>query len=235
MDPRILFLLGWGALNGGLATVVGSEVGWGEQVRLAMPEPETTEVAPVESTVLPAHSLPKLENKFRQTLERPLFVPSRRPAPPPPPPPPPPKPTMKKGQFQLLGTATLPDEGYAILREIEGGKIRQVQVGRQINGILLSKVEAEGVTLEQYDEKETLRLKVQPSPLGVPAAAEGKGAAAPGQIAQRLRQKARDKSTRSNPEQENEPKVSDPKANLPAEPGSAPEAETKPKVTRFGP
>jgi hypothetical protein len=156
MDPRIVFILAWGAVNGALLTYLGDRLGWGNDLHQALPNIPTVQTTSISVDVLPDFAMPKLDQKYKQTLERPLFVPTRRPAPPPPPPPPPPKPRMAKGQFQLVGMVNAGGKGYALLREINGGKVRYVEAGQTINGIRLGSVRPEGVTLEQYEDVEKI-------------------------------------------------------------------------------
>ena len=197
LDVRHLAFLGWAALNTGLAVVIGDRLDWGGQPHLEVPEPVTMTAEPVTVTLPADFTLPAAEKHFRQTLERPLFVPSRRPPPPPPPPPPPeppPKPTMQKGQFQLMGTMILPEASYVVLRDVASGKTRRVEQGQTINGILIQSVEPERATLSQYDDIEVLVMKVAPSPKTAspaavvpPAAAVPPGNAAATQAARALR------------------------------------------------
>jgi hypothetical protein len=174
-----LFVLGWGLANLGVAGLVGEQLDWGRP--LTLPEPvKTAQAASVAGpAILSDFALPKLDKHFKQMLERPLTVPTRRPAPPPPPPPPPPKPTMQKGQFQLIGTISLPSAGYALLRENSGGRLRQVELGQTINGLRLDKLTDTSAELTQYDDREVLYLKVLPSSKAAPLAAR---AAKPGAV-----------------------------------------------------
>ena len=172
-DIRHLAILTWVVANTGLVIFIGDRLGWGERLYLDVPVPEKLSPEKVEIDFLGDFSLPPLEKKFTQTLERPLFVPTRRPAPPippPPPPPPPPKPTMQRGQFQVTGVLILSDTAYVWLREIRTGKTWRVEKGKTVNGILVRDVSPESVVLSQYDDTEEVYMKIQPSP-GMPGAA----------------------------------------------------------------
>jgi len=169
MDARVPFILAWTGVNLAIAAALGSLLSWGGRMNPELPPIEAGKPAPVAFDVIPDYALPRLEQRFRQTLERPLFVPTRRPAPPPPPPPPPPKPTMKKGQFQLMGTMILPEASYVWLRDVESGKTRRVEMGQTINGILIAAVGPERVTMSQYDDEEIVRMKVAPSSVAATA------------------------------------------------------------------
>lgn len=176
LDVRHLAVIAWVAVCAGLALYIGERIGWGTRLRPAPPAAAVLKPDPVAPDLLAEYSLPDLEKNYLQILERPLFVPTRRPAPPPPPPPPPPKPTMQKGQFQLMGVMILPETSFAWLKEVAGGKTRKVEKGKTLNGILLSDVQPERVTLSQYDDTEVVAMKVQPS--GQPS---GPASAQPGQ------------------------------------------------------
>ena len=76
----------------------------------------------------------------RDTVERPAFIPTRRPAPaavqeva---------KPKMPRGQFTLTGTAVVDQKQIAFLRETAGGKARSVRAGETINGVVVAEVKA---------------------------------------------------------------------------------------------
>jgi len=178
-----LALLAWALVNAALVVEIGNELDWGESLRLPLPEPVVHPPVPVEVTLPPDFRLPARDRAFTGTLERPLFVPSRRKAPPVPPPPPPPPPTMKKGQFQLLGTTITDETRFAIVKEVAGGKVLRLLLNQTINGLRLEQIEPDRVVFTQYDDREELRLKIQPSskapPPGQPVSAPSSGEAAP--------------------------------------------------------
>ena len=180
LNIKGLAISAWGLANAVLLVGIGGELGWGEGLRQPLPMPEQLPSLPVAVEVHPDFQLPPREKAFKQSLERPLFVPNRRKAPPPPPPPPPPRPTMQKGQFQLLGTIITDEAKIAVVREIASGKERQVFQGYTVNGLLLESVETNRIVFTQYDDREEIRLKIQPSPK---AAAQAKPAPAGGQAA----------------------------------------------------
>ncbi|MEP7154188.1 MAG: hypothetical protein ABI905_00340 [Betaproteobacteria bacterium] len=109
---------------------------------------------------LPPFSLQPLEVAFKETGERPLFTPTRRPqalaaAT---------VPTMKKGQFKLSGTSVSGELTVAFLVELSSGKTVRVTKGKEINGITLDTVEGNRVVLKQGDETEELVLRTAASP-----------------------------------------------------------------------
>lgn len=167
LDVRHIGVALLAAAIAGLVERIGEETDWGRALTPSTPAMPTQAPLPTSLSLLDDFSQPSLDKHYTQTLERPLFVPTRRPAPPlppPPPPPPPPKPTMQKGQFQLAGAMILPETSYVILRDVASGKMRRVEKGQTINGILVEAVEAEQVVLSQYDDSEVVTMKVAPSP-----------------------------------------------------------------------
>lgn len=168
LNSHTLAYLAWGLVNTGLFVQLGQQAQWGLQPGLPVPVVAEQTPGKIEVETLPDYRLPALKKNFKETLARPLFVSSRREAPPIPPPPPPPKPTMKRGQFVLLGTVLLDGGNMAILKEVAGTRVRQISEGGVINGIKLEHVQPDRVVLSQYEETEELRLKVLPSAKAAP-------------------------------------------------------------------
>jgi hypothetical protein len=166
VNTKRLAILAWAVANASLVLLIGVELGWGKKLVQPMPVPVVSLSEPIEIVLPPDFRLPALEKAFAGTLERSLFVPTRRKAPPPPPPPPP---TMQKGQFQLLGTTITDEFSIAIVKEVSSGKVRQIYKGYTINGLQLDLVESDRIVFSQYDDREEIRLKIQASPK--PAAA----------------------------------------------------------------
>lgn len=184
LNIKSLALLAWALANAALVLAIGSELDWGGSLHLPVPAPVVHPPVPIEITLPPDYRLPEREKTYAATLERPLFVPSRREAPPVPPPPPPPPPTMKKGQFQLLGTTITDEIRTALVKEVSSGKVRQIELNQTINGLRLEQVEPERVVFTQYGDREELHLKIQSSPKvpppGQPGSVPATGMAAPG-------------------------------------------------------
>lgn len=112
----------------------------------------------VEAKLLPAFTLPPEAQVAPETTARPLFVPTRRPAPPaaaaaas----------TMKRGQFVLTGVTVTPDAAFAFLREVAGGKTKSVRKGEKVNELTVETVEPRRVVLRQGEETEELALNIQ--------------------------------------------------------------------------
>ena len=147
----------------GLLGVIGFETQWGSSLR-----PSTLAIAGQmtrggETSLLPVFSLPAIDAGFKETVERPLFTPSRRPVPlassag---------QPMMKKGQFRLAGTVINQDLPYAFLVEIATGKGVRVAKGGDIlfSGISVAEIDAVRVVLKQGEETEELSLRTTSSP-----------------------------------------------------------------------
>jgi len=166
VNTKRLAILAWAVANASLVLLIAAELGWGKKLVQPMPVPVVSLSEPIEIVLPPDFRLPALEKAYAGTLERSLFVPTRRKAPPPPPPPPP---TMQMGQFQLLGTTITDEFSIAIVKEVSSGKVRQIYKGYTINGLQLDLVESDRIVFSQYDDREEIRLKIQASPK--PAAA----------------------------------------------------------------
>ena len=158
-----------------IGLTIGFETGWGQSVRPLLTGGDKKNRAVEMVATLPSFSLASLETGFRESGERPLFTPSRRPA----------AanlaaaPVMKKGQFRLTGTSVSSDLNVAYLLETASGKTVRVAKGKEINGITLESVENSRVLLRQGEESEELVLKTAASPPRPPAAMPGTPGQAP--------------------------------------------------------
>jgi hypothetical protein len=149
-------------------------------------------VAPPDAKLLPPVVAQAPELSFPEMTARPLFTPTRRPAPP--------DPTagrasFARGQYVLQGVIAVGDQRTAMLKEKATGRIFRVDRGKDVNGIVVERIEPNEVTLAMGGEREDLALMVQrpdgkavaavpaesPGPFGGPPAAP---AAAPGAPAQ---------------------------------------------------
>lgn len=153
-----------GATALGAVAVVGLETDWGKQLRATgtpeRPAAGGTELAPA----LPAFKLGDADTVFRESGERPLFTPTRRP----------PLPVqaaavqqMKRGQFKLAGTVVNADTSVAYLVEIAGNKTLRVNKGAEVlgqAGLVVDSVEPSRVVLKMGDETEILELRTAASP-----------------------------------------------------------------------
>ncbi len=169
-----------------LIWTIGTELGWGNRINVSLPQPKLQKNRPAVLPLQPDFVLLSLDQSYTAILARPLFVPTRRPLPPklvprqhspssastrrPPPsstPPPlpapiePPKPTMRKGQFILDGIIITKDKNIALLREVATHKMVRVELGQEINGMQIEKLEPDKITFKQGDEHEELVLKIK--------------------------------------------------------------------------
>ncbi|HVE48757.1 MAG TPA: hypothetical protein VNG69_03960 [Casimicrobiaceae bacterium] len=153
----------WFLAFAAVAAIIGWETDWGRTLRRAPEPPAPAAAQRVDVSLLPDYQVEGGAAARRETVDRPAFVPTRRPAPPPaaqeva-------KPKMQRGQFALTGTAVVDKNSIAFLREMAGGKARSVRAGDTINGITIAEVGADRVKLVMGDESEELVLKVASGP-----------------------------------------------------------------------
>ena len=162
VDARVRSALFWMLLFAGIAALVGWETDWGHALRPALVADSTVAPQPVSVALLPEYRIDGGLESLRETVERTLFNPTRRPAPPqaaass--------KPAMQAGQFVLTGTTVIDKKATALLREVNGGRSRRVQQGETINGMLVAEVRSDRVRLTSGDATEELTLKVASGP-----------------------------------------------------------------------
>ena len=167
-----------GALVLGLLGVIGVETQWGSSLRQPSILMTGQAVKSGDTSLLPAFGLPAIDAGFKETLDRPLFVPSRRPVPvgigav---------QPVMKKGQFRLAGTVINKDLPYVFLVEIATGKGLRVARGADImsSGISVAEIDTSRVVLKQGGETEELSLRTASSPPPRPSVLPGAPGAPP--------------------------------------------------------
>jgi hypothetical protein len=126
--------------------------------------------AVVEAKLLPAITPVSAEDAYPESGARPLFTPTRRPAPPG---------TVvaassaPKGLFVLSGVTIAGPLRIALLREKSTGRVVRVEKGKEVSGVsgmTVARIEPDSVTLAMNGEEEVLPLRVQKGP-GAPAAA----------------------------------------------------------------
>jgi general secretion pathway protein N len=146
---------------------IGLEADWGRASHSVAKGKRMAPAQVADAGLLPAFSLGPIDQVSPQSGERPLFVPTRRPAPvvalqas-----------TMRKGQFLLQGTSITKDFGdVAMLKEVANNRAHVVRKGGQLNGITVDKIEPGRVLLKQGDETEELAMKTQgPAKIAPPA------------------------------------------------------------------
>ena len=168
------------ALLVGVAAVIGYEIDWGQSGSAPVVVPTKVAAQNSEQALLPSYVLPPIDPTYKETVERPLFIPTRRPAP---------EGTalaagsMKKGQYKLTGTSINSTMTVAYLVETASGKALRALKGAEVgqgSGIKVDTVEATRVILRQGDETEELTLRTTASPPR-PATAVVAAPSAPGQ------------------------------------------------------
>lgn len=179
--------LWWLVPLGLLLVALGAETNWGRAVQkrpVAEPLPEPK---PIAATLLPDFAIEGGVATRRETVDRTLFNPTRRPAPTPiaaaa-------QPRIQRGQFALTGTLVIDGKSTAFLREINGGKPRRVRQGETINGMTVTEVKPDRIRLALGDESEELLLRVAtnsrptPQPAAPAAGAPAAGGSAVANVA----------------------------------------------------
>lgn len=185
-------LLLWGVPFAIVAVALAYETDWGRSVDPDDPPPKVAAASPVTVSLLPEYRIPGGIEARKETVDRVLFNPTRRPAPPALQAAAGANGAMSKGQYALTGTTVTGDVATAFLREVKGGKPHTVHQGETLNGIVIAEVKADHVRLKQGDEVEDLQLKIASGPKttvqiappapAVPAPVPGRppGPAAPG-------------------------------------------------------
>lgn len=123
--------------------------------------------APAESKLLPPIAAIAPDQVYAETVNRPLWIPTRRPAPaaavvPA---------SFARGQFILQGVIVAGGTHIAMLREKASGRMHRVEKGRDVNGVTVAEIDPDKVTLAQGDEREVVELRVpRPGAPGTPGA-----------------------------------------------------------------
>lgn len=153
-----------------LAGLVALEVARG--VRPAIDARPARPAAPAEARLMPPMVVANAEQAYPELTARPLWVPTRRPAPQVAAAP---GETFKRDQFVLQGVTIAGGTQIALLREKASGKVHRVEKGKDLNGLKLVDVKPESVTLAQGDDREVLELRVQKVSAGGPVAMSRQG------------------------------------------------------------
>jgi len=151
----------WVALWGGVAVALALAIG--VEHYLGSEEPSAAPRAPAkvaDARMLPPFTLAVADQVAPETAARPLFIPTRRPAPPAATV----QQTMRKGQFALTGVTVSSEASFAFLRELSTGKTKSVRKGAEVNGLRVDAVEPRRVVLRQGEETEDLFLAIQSPP-----------------------------------------------------------------------
>ena len=155
-------LLWWGVPFAIVIVALGYETDWGRGVAPGADKPAAASAQPVPVALLPEYQIEGGAQTRRETVERVLFNPTRRPAPP--------GQTaggasqMQKGLYTLTGTTVVGNVATAFLREVKGGKSHSVRKGDTLDAMLVADVAADHVRLRQGDDVEDLQLKIAAGP-----------------------------------------------------------------------
>jgi hypothetical protein len=165
------------ALAAILAVVLAVEFASGTSLSERVTARGAPPAAPVSAKLLPAIAAVNPDQEYAETGNRPLFTPTRRPAPSAVTPAT--APTMAKGQFTLTGVTIAGPLKIALLREKSSGRVIRVEEGKDVNGITVAQVDPEQVKLTQGGDQEVVQLlvtkgaPVAPAPAAAAAASAG--------------------------------------------------------------
>jgi len=149
-------IAGLALLTAALAVLLAFEIA--DASRSRIPAVPSRPAAPAPAKLLPSIASVPAEQAYPESVARPLFIPTRRPAPA--------QavaaaPAFNRGQFQLLGVIIVGNTKTAMLREKSSGKVHRVEMGREVNGIKVASIERDSVTLAQGGESEVVSMQVQ--------------------------------------------------------------------------
>jgi len=165
VNPLIAILAVLGVL---LAIAIGLEATFGSSLAKVLDPAERKRAVPADAKLLPALVAVGPEQAYPETVARPLFLPTRRPAP---------EAittaqgALQRGQYVLQGVIVVGDQRVAMVREKSSGKVQRIESGKDFNGMKVVSIERESVTLGVGNDEEKLTLSVQKPPApGAPAA-----------------------------------------------------------------
>ena len=142
------------------AVVLAAIVAWEATAHVGAGSPlgsrTVRRAAPFDAKLMPPPPIVQAEQQYPEFAARPLWTPTRRPAPAAAAPS-----TYTPGQFVLQGVIVAGNSRTAMLREKASGKLHRVEAGKQINGITVAEIAPESVTLTQGADREVLPLQVQ--------------------------------------------------------------------------
>ncbi len=146
-----------------LVVAIGLETGFGSRLGARIPAGVSKRAVPFEARLLPPFAPPD-ESAYPELAARPLFTPTRQPAPAAPPQS---QAIFKRDQYVLQGVTIAGETRIALLREKATGRIHRVEQGHELNGVRIAEVTPESVTLAVGTDQEVLPLQVlKPAPGG---------------------------------------------------------------------
>ena len=163
IEARVRAWLVWLAPFAAVLLLLAWETDWGRELKHEPPADAVVKPQAVTVALMPEFKLEGGADARRETIERTLFNPTRRPAPPAPPPAAQAA-AMPRGAFTLTGTTVTDGKATAFLREVNGGKLRRVQKGETVNGMLVEEVRADRVKLSMNGDSEELTMRVAAGP-----------------------------------------------------------------------
>ena len=163
LEARLSAWLVWLAPFAAVLLLLGWETDWGRELKHEPQVDAAVKPQPVSIALLPEFKLESGPETRRETVDRTLFNPTRRPAPPAPPPAAAAQ-AMPRGTFALTGTTVVDGKATAFLREVNGGKVRRVQKGETINGMLVEDVKADRVRLTMNGDAEDVTMRIATGP-----------------------------------------------------------------------
>ena len=163
IDAHIYRWLAWLVPFAVVALLLGWETDWGQELKRVPHLDGAVRAQPVQVALMPEFKVDAGPDARRETVERTLFNPTRRPAPPAPPPAAAAT-AMARGTFTLTGTTLVDGKATAFLREVNGGKVRRVQKGETVNGMLVDDVKADRVRLTLAGDAEEVTMKIATGP-----------------------------------------------------------------------
>lgn len=159
IDPRAVEIALWLVTCTLLAGGIGYETNWGQSLNPKLPQVDYEHAQYVPPALITPPAIGSTIDHL-EMVERPLFVFTRRPAPPgaqia--------APTMKKGQYKLVGVTIVGGKKIVFLTEISSGKMRTVAEGSNVGEINVASIQPDRVRLTQGNDEEFITLKVEPS------------------------------------------------------------------------
>ena len=156
--------LGWVIAFAIVLAVLGFETDWGDGISLPVPVPAASKPKPVDVALMPEYRIDGGLDARRETVERALFNPTRRPAPPAIAEAGGANAKLDKGQYVLTGTTLDGAVAAAVLKEVKTGKSHVVKKGEKIGDLVVAEVTADKVRLELGGQFEELDLKIAGGP-----------------------------------------------------------------------
>jgi general secretion pathway protein N len=156
-------LLLWGIPFAIVLGALGYETDWGRGIGPETARTKAGTPPPVTVALLPEYKIVGGVEARKETVDRVLFNPTRRPAPP----------AVatassggsrQNGLYVLTGTSVTGGLATAFLREVKGGKSHTVHQGETLDGDLVAEVTADRVRLGRGTDAEELQLKLASGP-----------------------------------------------------------------------